>query len=130
MNSLIKIASLSFLLIFLSGCSKDSDGDFEKNSPIYLANNGVTIKCNDFAKVGDTVENNGNTFIIVDENTLRERVANGDDLTKVCTCKITDMSELFFQSSLNQNISTWDVSNVTDMSRMFSFSEFNQDINL
>ena len=41
---------------------------------------------------------------------------------------VTDMSEMFSNSSFNQDISSWDVSKVTDMRSMFSFSSFNHDI--
>ena len=35
---------------------------------------------------------------------------------------------MFYYSSFNQDISSWDVSNVKDMREMFSRSPFNQDI--
>jgi surface protein len=75
-------------------------------------------------------------------------ITNGEDVTRVNTSQITDMSHLFratgessgAQDSFNQDISGWDVSNVTDMSYMFGGREiyhgqplgaataFNQDI--
>jgi len=42
--------------------------------------------------------------------------------------KVTNMSNMFSNSTFNQDISTWDVSNVKDMSNMFFKSEFNQDL--
>jgi surface protein len=100
---------------------------------IYLAENGVTIKARDDAQVGDTGEVNGITYTVVDEATLRQMVANGEDVTKVCTTKVTDMSRLFegedgAVNEFNQDIGGWDTSNVTDMSYMFSISQFNHDI--
>ena len=38
------------------------------------------------------------------------------------------MSVMFSNSSFNQDISSWDISNVKDMSGMFADSSFNQDI--
>ena len=43
--------------------------------------------------------------------------------------KVTNMSCMFWKnSSFNQDISSWDVSNVTNMNYMFSESSFIQDI--
>ncbi|MGD1828133.1 MAG: BspA family leucine-rich repeat surface protein [Spirochaetaceae bacterium] len=54
----------------------------------------------------------------------------GEDVTRVNTSEITDMSGLFKDNKdFNQDISRWDVSNVTDMSNMFYEAKyFNQDI--
>ena len=41
---------------------------------------------------------------------------------------VTNMSNLFYNSSFNGDISSWDVSSVTDMRGMFRRSEFNGDI--
>jgi surface protein len=46
-------------------------------------------------------------------------VRSGEDVTKVNTSEITDMSHMFYVAKLfNQDISNWDVSNVTDMSHI------------
>lgn len=100
---------------------------------IYLSENGVTIKCRDDAQVGETGEVNGIIYTVVDEATLRQMVADGEDVTKVCTTKVTDMSNLFEGdweniNEFNQDIGSWDVSNVNTMSYMFAHSQFNQDI--
>jgi len=60
---------------------------------------------------------------------LREMIKNGEDLTLVNTCKITDMSHLFEKSRFNQDISLWNVGSVTNMEAMFKESIFNRDIN-
>jgi len=117
---------LCFLII--SGCSKDPTED-----SIYLASNGVTIICDDSGMVGDTFKVNGVTYTIVNNVLLRMMVDNGEDVTTVCTSRITDMSLLFFpgvnqESTFNQDIGSWDVSNVTDMNNMFASTPFNQDI--
>ncbi|MDC0341522.1 BspA family leucine-rich repeat surface protein [Flavobacteriaceae bacterium] len=101
---------------------------------VYLADNGITIKAYECAEVGDTGVINGVTYTVVDEAMLRTMVANEEDVTKVVTTKVTNMSELFFIdfdtfSDFNQDISNWDVSNVADMSEMFlNASSFNQPI--
>lgn len=96
----------------------------ETGSLFYLAQNGVTIKCED-ANVGDTG--------IVDGDTYTKRSAG--QITTVnaeetCTSGITDMNEMFKDASFfNEDISSWDVSSVTDMSDMFNNADsFNQDI--
>ena len=112
------------------------------STPIYLDENGITIKAYDWAEVGMSGEINGVTYTIVDRNMLDLMISSNEDLTKACTTKITDMTHQSNYRSLfgsndsdsapqnfNQDISSWDVSNVTDMSWMFYYEEvFNQDI--
>ena len=107
-------------------------------NPIYLDENGVTIKAYDWANVGSKGIINGVEYTIVDEATLREMVSSIPDVTKLVTTKVTDMNYLFrWRDSFNQDISSWDVSNVTNMSNMFNGNPsqqvktthtFNQDI--
>ena len=61
---------------------------------------------------------------------LKTMIASGEDVTRVNTSQITDMSYLFYNNhNFNQDISAWDTSKVTDMSYMFNgASSFNQDI--
>jgi len=88
----------------------------------------ITIKCQEDVKVGSVIEVDGESYKVVDEEMLKEMIANNDDITFVCTSKITDLSSLFFESDFNQPIGNWDVSNVTDMNAMFFESRFNQPI--
>ena len=107
-------------------------------NPVYLAENGVTIKSNEWADYGMSGEINGVTYTIVDLLTLETMSDNNEDVTLVCTSMITDMSWLFTYNTLfNQDISSWDVSNVTNMRDMFAGmvdggvqtpTQFNQDI--
>ena len=135
-----------FLTVLIVACSGDdsnnqdnNDGDNNQSScngdnPVYLDDNGVTIKACDDANVGDTGVINGVTYTVVDEAMLRAMVENEQDVTRVVTTKVTDMSGLLYinfntDSPFNQTIGSWDVSNVTDMSGMFSgASSFNQEI--
>lgn len=101
------------------GCTK---------SPIYLDSNEITIKCFEWGQIGQTGEVDGITYTIVNRFVLENMVKNGEDVTKVCTTNVTDMSDIFGGSPFNQEINSWDVSNVTNMSDMFGDSPFNQDI--
>lgn len=99
-------------------------------SPIYLDENGVTLKAQSWAIIGDIIEINGIQYRVVNEEQLREKVNNGEDVTTLCISKVTSLRELFFnKSDFNQDIGGWDVSNVKDMQSMFlNATAFNQDI--
>ena len=110
---------------------------FVESSPVYLDENGVTIKAHDWAEVGQEGAVNGVTYKIIDREMLDVMIENGEDVTKVCTTKIDDMSELISwrnigiinSASFDQDISTWDLTNVNNMNSMFDrASSFNQDI--
>jgi hypothetical protein len=126
------------LLIVLFGCDKSDDivvSDVIQNdnqpltsSTVYIDDNGITIRAKESAEIGDEVLVNGEEFLIVDEQMLRDMVNNGDDLSKVITTKVFNMGDLFKGKAINGNISGWDVSNVDFMHSMFMDSNFNQDI--
>ena len=139
-----------FLTVLIVACSGEdsnnnpNDGDNNGNNnqsscngdnPVYLADNGVTIKACPNAQIGDTGNLNGFTYTIVSEQQLRDYVSsNYPDLNRLVTTQVTDMRSLLDEysdedASFNQDISSWDVSNVTDMSFIFyGSSSFNQDI--
>jgi len=94
---------------------------------IYLNQNGVTIMCPN-AQVGEKGFVDGVEYEVVDRDLLNQKRDAGLDLTKVCVSLVTDMSDLFSESSFNQDIGNWDVSSVKSMSGMFYKSSFNQDI--
>ena len=138
-----KLILLSALLIF--ACSSDDSSDTnDNNNPsncdvVYLDANGITIKACESANIGDIGTIDGVEYTVVDREMLDQMLLNEEDVTKVCTTRITDLSYMTvnptnwenyaFTQSFNQDISSWDVSNVTNMTAMFSNAEsFNQPI--
>jgi surface protein len=101
-------------------------GVFTEN-PVYLSENGVTIKCPN-GKAGQKGYVNEVEYEIVDRDLLVVRIKEGKDLSKVCVSSITNMSVMFKNSQFNQPIGNWDVSSVTNMYGMFSQTPFNQPI--
>jgi surface protein len=130
---------VSFSIELNDICNEDAKGNkddtYDENTDplttkIFLAANGVTIKCPD-AEVGDKGTINGKEYTVVDEAKLRDMVSKDEDVTCVCTSKVTNMSYLFqavgfdsqttlpLESNFNQNIGSWDTANVTDMAGLF-----------
>jgi len=101
-------------------------------NPIYLDENGITIKAQKWAKIGDQGYIDDVLYTIVDKDSLLMMIEKGHFVNKVCTSLITDMSELFNgKTAFNQDISNWDVSNVNNMNGMFRNAEsFNQPIDI
>ena len=119
-----------------SSCNKSFKGDRDRNynesedpyaAKIFLAPNGVTIKC-PFADIGHIEEFNDKIYEVVDNTSLITKVNNDEDVTCVCTSRVTSMSELFKdKEDFNQDIGSWDTSRVNDFTWMFqNASNFNQ----
>ena len=118
--------------------SKTITAIFEEQSPFYLDENGVTIKARDWVTAGTTGELGGVTYTAVDIVQLELMFSKEEDVSKVVTTLITDMSDLLvnapieeraFQPGLvlfNPDISSWDVSNVTNMSNMFGTKGYSE----
>ena len=129
-----KLLYLSAILVFACSSDDSNDDNDNNNNPsncdvVYLDDNGITIKACDDANIGDVGTINGVEYTVVDRAMLDEMIANDEDLTVVCTTRVTDMHFMFFDNEVfNQPIDNWDVSNVTDMSYMFETAIFNQPI--
>ena len=121
--------------------SKTITAIFEEQSPFYLDENGVTIKARDWVTAGTAGELGGVTYTAVDIAQLELMFSKEEDVSKVVTTLITDMSDLLvnapieeraFQPGLvlfNPDISSWDVSNVTNMSNMFGTKRYSDNLN-
>jgi len=114
--------------VFSSVSGIVNSGDAEAGNEVIASSGIIAITCPTDGSVvaGDTY----NGYLVVDGDTLKTMISNGDDVTNVCTSLITDMREIAKNvEDFNQDISRWDVSNVTDMYDMFFGAKaFNQDI--
>tara|TARA_B110000459_G_scaffold194420_1_gene233868 strand:- start:753 stop:1796 length:1044 start_codon:yes stop_codon:yes gene_type:complete len=98
---------------------------------LFLDPNGVTLKAKENAILGAYYSFNSEIYRVVDDALLRALVADDQDLSKLVTTRVTDLNNLFAATTVNFDITSWDVSNVTDMSGLFKrVSSFNQDIGL
>ena len=130
------LLSIICSLVWFINCSENdeivSNNKVPENStktPLYLAENGITIKASDTAVIGESYPLGGISYLVVDSTMLYKMVANDEDVTKVVTSNITNMVLMFDHTRFNQDIGSWDLSNVTDMNGMFDRARsFNQDI--
>ena len=126
------IGSENPVKINISG-DKNITANFEQLFPIYLDENGITIKAYDFALIGNEYELNGVSYTVVDNSNIATQIEL--DNVNLCTTLVTNMDELFEDNSstilFNSDISFWDTSNVTSMDKMFyGSSAFNIDISI
>lgn len=98
-----------------------SGGEGSGGTPeiIQLDNEMTLVAIN--AKSGDRLFYNEIEYLIVDDELLREIITDQrEDLSKLITTLVTDMSYLFEnKTTLTPNISSWDTQNVTTMKAMF-----------
>ena len=118
----VYLLSVLYLTALLTNC-----GENQRSAPvkslIYFAENGQTVKAKENVHLiaGKSYVLNEKIYLVVDSTMLYEMVANDDDITKVVTTYVKDMSDLFANAEFfNKDISSWDVSNVTDMKGMFA----------
>jgi hypothetical protein len=96
---------------------------------IYLAENGITIKCQK-VKPGYKQVVNGKEYEVVDREMLLNKINSNSDLSSICVSLVNDMSCIFKNRNIKSDIMSWDMSNVTDTSFMFYGSNFNQEIDI
>ncbi len=110
--------------------NKSVTATFKAQEPVYLDDNGVTIKARSWASIGQSSVINGITYTIISKADLESKINNGEDVTIYCTTRVTNMSNFFEgKSNFNQDIGSWDLTNVTNTVSMFEgAADFNQDI--
>lgn len=128
-----KLLLLVALVVSIWGCTKESDSDSvpqQARNPVYLAENGITVKAYEWAKPGDKGKIDGIEYTVVDNFSVRVMTQAG--IANLCTTRVTDMSGLFSGAlefnTFDADIRSWDVSNVTTMENMFFLSLFNKPI--
>ena len=101
-------------------------GTYPITNEIYGGGRGSsTIYCSLAAVGTEGVANDGVTYLVVDNNTIKNHLNRAETL---CTSHVTNMSNLFKDNTtFNQPLMAWDTSNVTNMSHMFdNASSFDQ----
>ena len=117
MNNFKHLAFLSVLcsLLLSTNCGEDKR-DAPVKSLIYFAENDKTVKAieNVHLIIGKSYILEEKTYLVVDSAMLYEMVVNNEDVSRVVTTYVKNMSGLFAEIKLfNQDINSWDVSNLS-----------------
>ncbi|MDB2491103.1 BspA family leucine-rich repeat surface protein [Flavobacteriaceae bacterium] len=126
------LAGVAIMALIIFGVTYTVTNASSPPNPVYLDENGITIKAQKWAKIGDQGTIDDILYTIVDKDSLLMMIEKGYLVNRVCTSLITDMSKLFDgKTAFNQDISNWDVSNVNNMNGMFRNAQsFNQPIDI
>ena len=126
------LAGVAIMALIIFGVTYTVTNASSPPNPVYLDENGITIKAQKWAKIGDQGTIDDILYTIVDKDSLLMMIEKGYLVNRVCTSLITDMSKLFEGNpAFNQDISNWDVSNVNNMNGMFRNAQsFNQPIDI
>jgi hypothetical protein len=87
-------------LILIVGCGTETTPGVIEKERFYLADNGITIKC-ERADFGDFDFIDGVLYEAVDRSLLEKRIEEGADLSRLCTSRIRDMSYYFFAQQIS-----------------------------
>ena len=103
--------------------SRDLEADLKKYEPdnSILSVNGMKIQGS--GKIDEiSLVKKESTAPCLTRTELNNKLENGEDVTKVNTSCIKDMSNLsyYMPKEFHQDLSNWDVSNVTNMANMFA----------
>ena len=94
-------------------------------NPIYLGDNGVTIKARPWAEIGEKGTLNGATYTIADRQMIVDAIQSGGDLGSLVITKVTDLGYLWTPSvsgiprDYHMKIKNWDTSNLTSLAGFF-----------
>lgn len=111
--------------------SSTTEPSYAGRTGLSLGPNQTTVIAGSDVTPGDRIVFNETEYLVVDNQLLREIVADQrEDLSKIVTTYVTDMSSLFQnKQTLTPNISSWDTAQVTSMRSMFQGSTlYNGDI--
>ena len=96
---------------------------------LFLDTNGVTLKAKENTILGANYSFNSEICRVVDDALFRALVADDQDLSKLVTTRVTDLNNLFTATTVNFDITSWDVSKVINMKCLFyQASSFKQDL--
>lgn len=91
--------------------------------------NEVTLIATSFPNIQEVKFEDDYYYVVKDKDELKNIIKTQKyELNRLITTFVADMSCLFHNLELNDDISSWDVSNVKNMACLFSGSNFNGDI--